>query len=120
EPVYRADSNSYAVGIGAVNGFGGSVSLSIAGLPANMTAVVNPGSFAGFGNANLTITTQPGASGNYPFTVTAVSGTLTHTVNAVLNVTAGAGSALPQGWLNSGINSGGSASYANGVFNLQN
>ena len=112
-------TNSYAVGIGATNGFSGTVRLAVAGLPASMTTEVNPASIAGSGNADLTITTQPGVTGSYAFTVTATSGTLTHTANAVLNVTAGAGG-LPQGRLNSGINGGGAASYANSVFVVQN
>jgi hypothetical protein len=114
------DTNSYAVGVGALNGFTGPVNLSVAGLPSAATVTLNPGSVSGgAGRSSLTISTVAGtAAGSYPFTVAATSGSITHTVGATMNVNQNPSGTLPLGWTSSGINGGGGSSYANGVFTV--
>ena len=79
---------SFAVAVTTNNGFGGTVTLSVSGLPAYATASFNPPSLSVSGTSTLSLTTSnatPG--GSYPLTITGTSGGLTRTTNVTLNVT---------------------------------
>jgi subtilisin family serine protease len=80
----------YAVGVTAKNGFTGTVSFSVSGLPASVgSAAFNPATVTAAGTAQLTVTTVPGApGGSYPLTVTATSGSLVRSVGVTLVVVA--------------------------------
>ena len=88
---------SYTVAVSSVNGFAGSVNLSLGGLTTaqatwSFTPTIVPG---GSGNSQLTITTSASlASGSYPLTVTGASGALSNMVNVTLVVSAGPDFAL--------------------------
>lgn len=81
---------NFTVSIAGLNGFADSVSVSLTGLPAGTTtSPTTPFNVAAGGSQVVTLsipsTTQ---SGNYPVTVSGTSGTLTHSANLILTVTA--------------------------------
>jgi hypothetical protein len=83
--VTRGNSGNYTVTIGAVNGFTGTVSLSVAGLGSRVTATFNPTSVAGSGTSTLTVTVNRRATrGTRTLTITGVSGSLSHSTTAAL------------------------------------
>src|SRR6185437_4648289 len=91
QSVQAGGSASYTTTLTALNGFSDPVTLSATGLPNGATASFSPASVNGSGTSQLTIkTTALIASGSYPFTVTATSGSLTHTANLTLVVNAAA------------------------------
>jgi uncharacterized membrane protein len=81
---------NYTVGVSALNGFTGNVSLSLSGLPApGSTATFTPGTIATAGTSQLAISTSASVTpGSYPLTVSATSGSITHTAAVTLVVTA--------------------------------
>jgi subtilisin family serine protease/uncharacterized membrane protein len=83
-------SASYTVSITSTGGFGGSVALSVSGLPAQASATFAPAMVAGgAGTSQLTVaTTAAVAAGSYPLTISAVSGQTTHTAAVTLVTTA--------------------------------
>lgn len=73
----------------AVNGFSGSVGLSLSGLPAGASGTFSPASFIGAGASTLTVATSTSTPvGSYPLTVTGSSGCRTHTLPLTLIVNA--------------------------------
>jgi hypothetical protein len=77
--VRRGNSTTYTVNLQAISGPGGTVNLSLAGLPnkTSYTVVPNPVTLAqgGSGSATLTVSTQRGAaSGTYTLTVLGTGG----------------------------------------------
>jgi len=85
--VRRGTSGSYTVTVGALNGFTGTVSLSVTGVPNRVTATFNPASITGSGTSTLTIT----AASNAPkapvtLTIRGTSGTTTHTTTVSLQI----------------------------------
>lgn len=113
QSVQAGDSTAYSATVTPINGFSGAVDLSVSGLPNGVTASFNPSSVTGSGTSQLTIaTTGSVASGTYPFTVAATSGTLTHTVSLNLTVSAAADFALAVTPPNQTVQPGSSANYA--------
>jgi uncharacterized membrane protein len=89
QTVPAGGSGSYTLNIGGVNGFSGSVSFSVSGLPAGVTAAFSPTTVTGSGSTTMTLTAlSSAAAGSYPLTVTAASGTLSHTANVTMALTA--------------------------------
>src|SRR5581483_7026293 len=87
QSVQAGGSVSYSSTISGINSFSGAVNLSASGLPNGATASFSPASVNGSGSSQLTIdTTGSIAAGSYPFSVTAASGALTHTVSLTLIV----------------------------------
>jgi hypothetical protein len=69
----------------ALNGFTGTETLTISGLPAHLTAAFSPTSISTSGSSKLTLTPASGlASGTYTLTVTGTSGSLVHTATLTL------------------------------------
>jgi hypothetical protein len=86
-------STSYAAAITALNGFNGTVALTVTGAPAGTTATFAPATVSGAGNATLTITTSSGTPrGSSSLTMQGTSGQLSHTATVTLVV--GAQSAI--------------------------
>ncbi len=86
--VNAGGSANSSVSVGFLNGFAGTVNLSVSGLPAGATANFNPASISQAGTSTLQISTSSTtASGVYPLTITGTSGSLTHSVSAQLTVT---------------------------------
>jgi hypothetical protein len=78
---------TYTVNVSPSNGFNGTVSFNVSGLPNGATSNFNPTSVVGSGSSTLSITTSSGtATGSYPLTITATSGSLTHSVQVTLVV----------------------------------
>ena len=89
QTITQGTSTTYTVGIGAVNGFSGAVTLSAGGLPANATASFSPASIAGSGSATLNVTTAASTpAGTSTLTVTGTSGALAHAATVSLTVNA--------------------------------
>jgi len=100
------------------NGFGGSVSLSVIGLPSGVTALFSPNPTTG--SSTLTVLASSVATtGIATVTITGTSGNLTNSTTVGLTVIAATN--FSSGWLDSDIgNVGltGSASFANGTFTV--
>jgi len=85
--IRRPDSGNYSLAVAAVQGFTGTVDLSVTGLPPFVTAVFNPPSIAGSGTSVLTLQVDEQAPiGNYNLTFSGKSGSLTRSASAVLKV----------------------------------
>jgi len=86
---------SYATTITATGGFTGTVALSVTGLPTGSNGILTPATVNGSGSSTLNITTASSlAAGSYAFTITGVSGSLTHSTSATLTVNANAANVL--------------------------
>ena len=79
---------SYSVGVSALDGFAGTVTPALSGLPPTVgRASFVPTTVAVSGTTTLTVTTFATAPpGQYPLTVTGVSGTVSHSVPVTLTV----------------------------------
>ncbi len=112
QSVQAGGSTAYTATISGMNGFSGAVNLSASGLPNGATASFNPSSVNGSGTSQLTVTTTGSlASGNYPFTVTATSGSLTHSVTLTLVVSAPADFSLAVTPSTQSVSPGSSVNY---------
>ena len=89
QSVSQGSATSYSVTIGATNGFAGTVSLAVSGLPANATASFTPPSVSGSGTATLNVTTAASTpGGSSTLTISGSSGALTHSATVTLVVNA--------------------------------
>lgn len=87
--VAQGQAANFTINEQALNGFSGSVGLSVSGLPAGANATFSPNPMVkGTTTAALAIDTTAVAVSNSTLTVTGTSGSLTHTTTVVLNVTA--------------------------------
>ena len=85
--VSRGKTGNYTVTIGAVNGFTGTVNLSVSGLGSRVTASFNPASISGSGTSILSVQPANNASkGARTITITGIGNTVSHSTSATLNV----------------------------------
>jgi hypothetical protein len=85
--VARGGSRSDNVTVSALQGFTGTVSLILAGLPARASATWSPSTVSGSGTSVLTIrANKPAHSGTYNLTITGTSGNLVHSIPLTLVV----------------------------------
>jgi uncharacterized membrane protein len=83
--IARGGSTTYAITVNGVNGFAGSVTMSLAGAPNRATASFSPNPASS--TSTLTLSTRGNTSrGTYTLTITGRSGTLSRTVNVTLVV----------------------------------
>jgi hypothetical protein len=83
--IARKSQGTYTVSIGALNGFTGSVALSVTGAPGRTSASFSPSSVTRSGSSTLTISVnKPAQPGTYPLVVTGSSGNLSHSANVTL------------------------------------
>jgi hypothetical protein len=88
QSVTAGNSASYTVATTSLNGFSGSVALSLSGAPAGVSGSFNPATLNGSGSATLNIFSSGSTpAGTYPLTVTGTSGTLQHTAAVSFTVT---------------------------------
>ena len=89
QTVLAGASAVYGVTVTAVNGYTGTVTLSVAsGLPAGATASFSPATVTGSGAPAMTVTTSSStAPGSYSLLISGTDGTLTNTTTATLVVT---------------------------------
>src|SRR5450759_342700 len=85
QSIRRGSATSYAVTVGALNGFTGLVVLSASGLPAGATASFTPASVAGSGSSTLRVSTSGSTpTGTYTLKITGTFGSLTHSASVQL------------------------------------
>ena len=78
---------SYTVTVTPSNGFNGTVTFDVSGLPSGATATFNPSSVTGSGSSTMSVSTSSSTpDGTYPLTITTTSGNLTHTTQVTLVV----------------------------------
>src|SRR6476660_948841 len=109
---------AYTASIVSTNGFGGDVTLGLAGLSAQQaTWTFNPPFVAkGSGSAQLSISTATTiAPGTYPLTITATSGAITRTATATLAVSGPPDFTIAAAPTSKSVAAGASASYSVGV-----
>jgi hypothetical protein len=83
--VRQGNATSYTVTVTPSNGFIGSVTLSVTGLPSGSTAAFTPNPATA--SSTLNVQTAGGVRGNFTLIIQGMSGSLTHTTTATLNVT---------------------------------
>jgi len=85
--VVQTTSTTFSVTISSANGFSGTVSLNVSGLPSNATASFSDPFVTGSGSSTLTVTSAISTPpGTYTLTITGTSGGLSHSVNVTLTV----------------------------------
>jgi hypothetical protein len=85
--IARGDSGSATVSVAALQGFTGTVLLSLSGLPPRTSASWSPSTVSRSGSSLMTIrVNKPARSGTYNLTITGMSGSLAHSVPLTLTV----------------------------------
>jgi hypothetical protein len=80
-------STTYTTTASAANGFTGTVSFSVSGLPSGVTGSFNPTSVAGSGKSTLSVSaSSQGKVGTYTLTIKGTSGSLIHSTTVTLVV----------------------------------
>src|SRR5215471_921111 len=85
--ITQGSMGTSTISVNPVNGFSGTVNLSISGLPSGVTANFNPPSATSASTLTLTAGSAA-ATGTFTLTVTGASGTLTRTTTLTLTVSA--------------------------------
>ena len=106
--VAAGTSTSYTIAVSALSGFAGTASLSLSGLPASVGTFA-PAAIQAAGSSQLTINTAALATGNYPLTISATSGSITHTAAVTLVVTDFSVGVMPSSQT---VSAGASTSYS--------
>jgi hypothetical protein len=90
QTVTAGNSATYTATVSPVNGFTGSVSLTVSGLPSGASGSFSPNPVTGgSGSSTLTVTTSPSTPpGTYTLTITGTSGSTSHTTTVMLTVNA--------------------------------
>jgi Bacterial Ig domain len=115
QTVIQGSPTSYTIAIGSLNGFTGTVSLGVSGLPSNASGNFTPTSIGGSGNATLDVTTAANTpTGNPTLTITGTSAGVSHSATVTLRVTGPtfgiSGAITPQaGGASATVNLGGAA-----------
>src|SRR5439155_1342049 len=87
QTVAQGGSTSYTATVTALNGFTGTVTFSVSGLPRHSTGSFTPSSVTGSGSSTLTVSTANGtARGTFTLTLTGTSGSLAHSAAVTLTV----------------------------------
>jgi PKD repeat protein len=87
QSVSPGSSASYTAMVTPVGGFSGTTAFSISGLPSGASASFSPASVTGSGSTTVNVSTSGTTpSGSYPLTITATSGSLSHSVDVTLVV----------------------------------
>lgn len=118
--VYAGGSTSFTVSIASIALFSDTLTLSVGGLPARVTATFAPAQVTGgSGVSTLTLSTTGGTTptGSYPLTLTATGSSLSHTATATL-VVAAPDFALSATPASRSVAPGGSTTYAIAIAKL--
>jgi len=87
QTINAGSMTTYAVNVTASNGFGGSVTLGVSGLPSGASGFFTPASVTGTNSSTLTVTTSTATpAGTSTLTITGTSGTLSHSTSVTLTV----------------------------------
>ena len=85
--VARGNSTTYTVIAAAINGFNGTMTFRVRGLPSNSSASFNPGSVTGQGTPTMTVSTNASTStGTFTLRIRGTSGGVTHSTTVQLIV----------------------------------
>jgi uncharacterized membrane protein len=85
--VTRGNSTTYTVTVATINGFNGTVTLRVRGLPSNSTSSFNSASVTGQGASTMTISTNSSTStGTFTLKIRGTSGSVTHSSTVQLVV----------------------------------
>lgn len=85
--VKRSTGTAYQVTVTSLNGFGGTVAMSLSGLPAGATSTFNPATVVGHGTPVLSIaTTKKTPVGTFTLTIIGTSGSATRKATVSLTV----------------------------------
>jgi Glycosyl hydrolases family 39 len=87
--VHQGHAASYAATLTALNGFSGTETMSVTGLPSGATASFTPASVSGSGTSTMSVSTSTSTpTGSYTLTLkaTSTSGNLFHTAVVTLSV----------------------------------
>jgi uncharacterized membrane protein len=88
QSVLAGNGTSYTATVGALNGYTGTVSFTVSGLPSGANGTFNPLTVTTSGSSTLSVTTSGTTTpGSYPLTITGTDGTHTHTAGVTLVVT---------------------------------
>jgi hypothetical protein len=105
-------STSYTAAIAPLNGFIGTVNLSVGGLPTGATVSFNPTSVTASGTSTMTVTLPSGvSSGTSTLTITGKSGPLTHTATVSLIISGAANFTLSATPPSQNVTAGHSTTY---------
>ncbi|HUC30373.1 MAG TPA: hypothetical protein VMR80_12335 [Candidatus Acidoferrum sp.] len=89
--ISRGSRATYTVTVGSVNGFSGSVGLSVSGCPSASSCTFSPTSvsppYPQNSTLNISTNRKSTPTGTYTLTITGSSGGLTHTINVSLTIT---------------------------------
>jgi hypothetical protein len=89
QTVTAGSGTSYSTTVSVVNGFTGTVNLSVSGLPTGASGGFTPASVSGSGSSTLSVSTSSTTpAGTYTLTITGTSGALTHSATVTLLVNA--------------------------------
>ena len=87
QTVTRGNSTNYTVTVTPINGFSGTVTLRVRGLPLNSSATFNPSSVTGQGTSTMTVSTNASTStGTFTLRIRATNGSATHSTTVQLVV----------------------------------
>jgi hypothetical protein len=97
QSIGAGSSTSYTVTVAPINGFTGTVALSVSGLPTGATGTFSPTSITGgSGTSTLNVTTSTSTPvGTYTLTIKGTSGSLIHTTTVTLVIAPLSCSAAP-------------------------
>jgi hypothetical protein len=112
QSVVPGEAGVYTVTMTPLNGFSGSVNLTVAGLPKSTQAtfVTNPLTTSKASTSMIVETGSAAPVGTYTLTITGMSGSLTHSVTAQLKIVASAPFTLDETpTVNQGVAPGGAA-----------
>jgi len=85
--ISRGGSGADTVSVSALQGFTGTVSLSVSGVPSRVSATWSTTTVTGSGSSVLTIrANKPARSGTYNLVITGISGNLSHSIPLTLVV----------------------------------
>ena len=91
QTVVRGSTTKYAIKVTPSNGFSGSVAFAVTGLTGGASASFSPASVTVSGttlaSSTMTIATGKGRTGTFPLTISASSGSITHTTTVSLTTT---------------------------------
>src|SRR5205085_12155190 len=86
--VVQGGGTSFTATVTPQNGFTDSITMGVSGLPSGVAAGFSPAVLTN-GDSTLSVTVGSGVTpGTYPFTISGVSGAVTHSANASLVVQA--------------------------------